>query len=90
MVCGYLILISSDFYDFYFYVSLIEKIHRILKTVFDGISKHLKALHKYVSIFGDQGATSRDDAIFSGKSLLQELKCPWELILTEPGRILSR
>ena len=24
------------------------------------------------------------DAIFSGESLLQELKSPWELILTEP------
>ena len=29
-------------------------------------------------------ATSRDDAIFSGESLLQELKSLWELILTEP------
>ena len=27
---------------------------------------------------------SRDDAIFLGESLLQELKSPWELILTEP------
>ena len=36
------------------------------------------------SILGDLGATSRDDAIFSGESLLQELKSPWELILTEP------
>ena len=35
-------------------------------------------------ILGDPGATSRDDAIFSGQSLLQELKSPWELILTEP------
>ena len=35
-------------------------------------------------ILGGPGATSRDDAIFSGKSLLQELKSPWELILTEP------
>ena len=35
-------------------------------------------------ILGIPGATSRDDAIFSGKSLLQELKSPWELILTEP------
>ena len=35
-------------------------------------------------ILGDPGATSRDDAIFSGESLLQELKSPWELILTEP------
>ena len=34
-------------------------------------------------ILGDPGATSRDDAIFSGESLLQELKNPWELILTE-------
>ena len=36
------------------------------------------------NILGDPGATSRDDAIFSGESLLQELKSPWELILTEP------
>ena len=37
------------------------------------------------TILGDPGATSRDDAIdFSGESLLQELKSPWELILTEP------
>ena len=36
------------------------------------------------SILGDLGATSWDDAIFSGESLLQELKSPWELILTEP------
>ena len=35
-------------------------------------------------ILGDTGATSRDDAIFLGVSLLQELKSPWELILTEP------
>ena len=37
-----------------------------------------------ISILGDPGATSRDDAIFLGESLLQELKSPWELILTEP------
>ena len=36
------------------------------------------------NILGDPGATSRDDAIFSGKRLLQELKSPWEFILTEP------
>ena len=36
------------------------------------------------SILGDPGATSRDDAIFLGESLLQELKSPWELILTKP------
>ena len=36
------------------------------------------------NILGDPGATSRDDAIFLGESLLQELKSPWELILTEP------
>ena len=35
-------------------------------------------------ILGDPGATSQDDAIFSGESLLQELKSYWELILTEP------
>ena len=32
----------------------------------------------------DPGAARRDDAIFLGESLLQELKSPWELILTEP------
>ena len=35
-------------------------------------------------ILGDPGATSGDDAIFLGESLLLELKSPWELILTEP------
>ena len=35
-------------------------------------------------MLGDPGATSRDDAIFSGESLLQDLKSLWELILTEP------
>ena len=33
---------------------------------------------------GNPGATSRDDAISSGESLLLVLKSPWELILTEP------
>ena len=37
-----------------------------------------------MAILGDSGATSQDDAIFLGKSLIQELKSPWELILTEP------
>ena len=36
------------------------------------------------AILEDPGATSRDDAIFLGESLLLELKSPWELILTEP------
>ena len=35
-------------------------------------------------ILGNPEATSRDDVIFSGKSLLKELKSPWELSLTEP------
>ena len=35
-------------------------------------------------ILGNPGATSRDDAIFLGESLLQVLKSPWELSLTEP------
>ena len=35
-------------------------------------------------ILGNPGATNRDDAIFSGESLLQVLNSPWELILTEP------
>ena len=40
----------------------------------------------YIRILGDPGATSRDDAIFLGESLLYELKSLWELkiILTEP------
>ena len=37
-----------------------------------------------VRILGNPGATSRDDAIFLGESLLQVLNSPWELILTEP------
>ena len=37
-----------------------------------------------VYILANPGTTSRDDAIFSGKSLLEELKSPWELILTKP------
>ena len=37
-----------------------------------------------IIILGNPGATSRDDAIFSGESLLQELESPWELTLTEP------
>ena len=36
------------------------------------------------AILGDPGATSRDDAMFSGGNLLQGLKSPWELILTAP------
>ena len=36
------------------------------------------------AILGHPGATSRDNAIFFGESLLQELKTPWELILTKP------
>ena len=36
-------------------------------------------------ILGNLGAMRYyADAIFSGESLLQELKSPWELILTEP------
>ena len=43
-----------------------------------------KCLGNVPHILGDPGAASRDDAIFLGESLLQELKSPWELILTEP------
>ena len=37
-------------------------------------------------ILGNPEATNRDDAIFSVESLLQELKSPWGLILTEPDQ----
>ena len=37
-----------------------------------------------VLILGDPEATSRDDGMFLGESLLQESKSPWELILAEP------
>ena len=43
-----------------------------------------KCLGNVPHILGDPGTTSQDDATFLGKSLLQELKSPWELILTEP------
>jgi len=42
------------------------------------------AVFSFITTLGDPGATSRDEAIFSGESLLQELKSPWELILTQP------
>ena len=42
------------------------------------------SLSKDAPILGDPGAAGRDDAIFVGESLLQELKSPWELILTAP------
>ena len=35
-------------------------------------------------ILGDPGAASREDAIFLGESLLQELKSPWELSPADP------
>ena len=42
-------------------------------------------MSSYLSILGNLGATSHDDAIILGESLLpQGLKGPWELILTEP------
>ena len=40
--------------------------------------------HARKTILRDPGASSRDDAIFLGESLLQELKSPWALILTKP------
>ena len=46
-------------------------------------SRHL-VCYWPAGILEDPGATSRDNAIFLGESLLQELKSPWELILTEP------
>ena len=48
------------------------------------ISKTVVALIKSLYILGNPGATNRDDVIFLGKSLLQVLNSPWELILTEP------
>ena len=39
---------------------------------------------KYVTIYRDPGAASRDDVIFPGESLLQERESPWALTLTEP------
>ena len=44
----------------------------------------VRKVHITATILGDPGATSWDDAIFSVESLLQELKSPWELILTKP------
>ena len=51
-VFGYLILISTDFWRFYFsaYSSVLvssEKIYQTLNTVFDHISKHLEVRQKY-------------------------------------------
>ena len=46
--------------------------------------KRKKDKSRLECILGDPGATCRDDAMFLGESLLQELKSPWELTLTEP------
>ena len=46
--------------------------------------QYTNAFNRLWIILGYPGATSRDDAILSGECLLQELKRPWELILTEP------
>ena len=37
-----------------------------------------------ITILGNPAATSRDDTILLGESLLQKLKSPWELTLAEP------
>ena len=44
----------------------------------------LSIYSRYSCILGEPGASSRENAIFLGESLLQELKSPWELILNEP------
>ena len=49
----------------------------------DFIKKINNLLFEGFGILGDPGATSWDDTISLGKSLLQELKSPSELILTE-------
>jgi len=52
-------------------------------------SDHLYSLCTLFRILGDPGATSRNDAIFSGErhfwreSLFQGLKSPWALFLTK-------
>ena len=48
------------------------------------VKSRRRVVFNLLSIPGNPGATSRDDAIFSGESLLQELESPWELTLTEP------
>ena len=43
----------------------------------------LKAQNSPAAILGDPGAASRDNGIFIGESLQQELESPWALTLTE-------
>ena len=70
---------------------LSAKIKKIIRRVFratlnfrkSGMAKKIKST--IFPILGDPGAASRDDAIFSGESLLQERKSPWVLILIEPA-----
>ena len=45
---------------------------------------HASTLLNMAPILGDPGASSRDDAIFLGEILLQELRSPRELIVHEP------
>ena len=54
-------------------------------ALFFCVIKSLRAkLFNSGRILGNPRATSRDDAIFSGESILQEVKSPWERTLTEP------
>ena len=55
--------------------------HETVKTIYVLIISHTVHL---CPILGDPGATSQDDAIFSGESLFLELKSRWELIISEP------
>ena len=48
------------------------------------LKREKKDVSRLECILGDPGATCRDDAMFLGESLLQELKSPCELTLTEP------
>jgi len=57
---------------------------------FNGVSLSVKlSIYTFYAILGDPGATSRDDAIFSGErhfwreSLLKGLNSPWALFLTK-------
>ena len=79
----------------YFFSSFSNTFFTIL--LLGGLGKHpcvriIQLIQKFTKIYnsqpqpilGDPGVTSRDVAIFLGESLLQGLKSPWELILTEP------
>ena len=76
LTCGLTVIIATPLFK--------DDFHSVLRSLSALMVVNKTTAHSMECILGNPGATSRDDAIFSGESLLQELESPWELTLTEP------